>query len=294
MWDEIAIAISQTTGEKFISDRRQAQSGGCINQTNKISDRKRQFFVKTNSANCLDMFVAEAIALQQIYETKTIRVPQAICWGVAGDAAYLVMENLELSGSQDWEAMGQNLAAMHRVKSDRGFGWDRDNTIGSTPQINNWTEDWVSFWSEYRLGFQIRLAKRKGWRCNIPEEKIYESLPRFFQDYHPQPAMVHGDLWGGNAAFVDGEVNGEPVIFDPALYFGDREVDIAMTELFGGFPSQFYRAYQDAYPLDAGYQQRKTLYNLYHILNHFNLFGGSYSSQANRMIQDICKRNLFE
>ncbi|NMF59035.1 fructosamine kinase family protein [Pseudanabaena yagii] len=285
MWDEIAIAISQATGAKFTSDRRQAQSGGCINQTTKISDGKRDFFVKTNTANQLDMFVAEAIALQQMYATKTMRVPQPICWGIAGEAAYLVMENLDLGGGQDWEAMGRYLAAMHRVTRDRGFGWDRDNTIGTTPQINNWTNSWLDFWREYRLAFQIRLAKRKGWRCSIPEEKIYAALPKFFRDYQPQPSMVHGDLWGGNAAFV----KGEPVIFDPALYFGDREVDLAMTELFGGFPSQFYRAYNAAYPLDAGYKERKTLYNLYHILNHFNLFGGGYGSQANRMIESICQ-----
>ncbi len=285
MWDEIAIAISQATGERFTSDRRQAQSGGCINQTTKLSDGKRQFFVKTNNANCLDMFIGEAIALKQMSATKTIRIPQPICWGIADEVAYLVMENLELGGNQNWEAMGHNLAAMHRVTSDRGFGWDRDNTIGATPQINNWTNSWIDFWREYRLAFQIRLAKRKGWRCSIPEEKIYNALPKFFRDYQPQPAMVHGDLWGGNAAFV----NGEPVIFDPALYFGDREVDLAMTELFGGFPSQFYRAYNAAYPLDAGYKERKTLYNLYHILNHFNLFGGGYGSQANRMIESICQ-----
>ncbi|WP_434683531.1 fructosamine kinase family protein [Pseudanabaena minima] len=283
MWDEIAIAISQTTGERFISDRRQAQSGGCINQATRISDGRRQFFVKSNTPNYLDMFAAEAIALKQMYATQTIRVPQPICWGIAGNVAYLVMENLDLGGHQNWEAMGHNLAAMHRVTSDRGFGWDRDNVIGATPQINNWTHSWLDFWIEYRLAFQMRLAQRKGWRCNIAEEKIYKALSRFFDDYQPQPSMVHGDLWGGNAAFVDGE----PVIFDPALYFGDREVDLAMTELFGGFPPQFYRAYQIAYPLDSGYQQRKTLYNLYHILNHFNLFGGGYGSQANRMIETI-------
>ena len=174
MWDQIAIAISQATGERFTCDRRQAQSGGCINQSTKLSDGKRQFFVKTNNANRLDMFEAEAIALRQMYATQTIRIPQPICWGIAEDAAYLVMENLELGGSQDWEAMGRNLAAMHRVTSDRGFGWGRNNTIGATVQINNWTENWVSFWSEHRLGFQMHLAKRKGWRCNIAEEKIYE------------------------------------------------------------------------------------------------------------------------
>ncbi|WP_055077304.1 fructosamine kinase family protein [Pseudanabaena sp. 'Roaring Creek'] len=284
MWKEIAIAISQATGEKFNADRCQAKSGGCINQANMLSDGKRQFFVKTNIANCLDMFVAEAIALKQMHGTKTMRVPQPICWGTVGETAYLVMENLELGGNQDWEAMGRNLAAMHRVTSDRGFGWDRNNTIGATPQINNWTNDWIDFWQEYRLAFQIRLAKRKGWRCAVPEAKIYEAIPKFFRDYQPQPAMVHGDLWGGNAAFI----NGEPVIFDPALYFGDREVDLAMTELFGGFPAQFYRAYNGAYPLDAGYRERKNLYNLYHILNHFNLFGGGYGSQASRMIESIC------
>jgi fructosamine-3-kinase len=285
MWDEITLAISQTIGEKFTSDRHQSLSGGCINQTTKLSDGKRSFFVKTNIANRIDMFIAEAIALEQISATKTIRVPQPICWGVAGEAAYLVMESLELGGGQDWESMGRNLAAMHQVKSDRGFGWERNNTIGSTPQINDWTEDWVTFWQEHRLGFQIRLAKRKGWHCRIPEDRIYDSLPKLFRNYQPQPAMVHGDLWGGNAGFV----NGEPVIYDPALYFGDREVDLAMTELFGGFPAQFYRAYDAAYPLDSGYQQRKTLYNLYHILNHFNLFGGGYGAQAVRMIESICQ-----
>ena len=285
MWEQIAIAISQSTGQKFVGDRIQSKSGGCINQTAKISDGDRHYFVKTNQASLLEMFIAEAIALQQIYDTRAIRVPKPICWGIVEDTAYLVMENLELGTKQNWEIMGRNLAAMHKVTSDRGFGWERNNTIGSTPQINNWTEDWIEFWIEYRLGFQISLAKRKGWICNVSEQDLYATIPSLFRDYQPQPSMVHGDLWCGNAAFVESE----PVIFDPALYFGDREVDLAMTELFGGFPSHFYQAYQAAYPLNQGYQKRKNLYNLYHILNHFNLFSGSYGSQANRMITDIAK-----
>lgn len=285
MWEQIAIAISQSIGQKFVGDRIQSKSGGCINQTAKISDGDRHYFVKTNQASLLEMFIAEAIALQQIYDTHTIRVPKPICWGIVEDTAYLVMENLELGTKQNWEIMGRNLAAMHKVTSDRGFGWERNNTIGSTPQINNWTEDWIKFWIEYRLGFQISLAKRKGWICNVSEQDLYATIPSLFRDYQPQPSMVHGDLWSGNAAFVESE----PVIFDPALYFGDREVDLAMTELFGGFPSHFYQAYQAAYPLNQGYQKRKNLYNLYHILNHFNLFSGSYGSQANRMITDIAK-----
>jgi len=285
MWEQIAIAISQSTGQKFVGDRIQSKSGGCINQTAKISDGDRHYFVKTNQASLLEMFIAEAIALQQIYDTRAIRVPKPVCWGIVEDTAYLVMENLELGTKQNWEIMGRNLAAMHKVTSDRGFGWERNNTIGSTPQINNWTEDWIEFWIEYRLGFQISLAKRKGWICNVSEQDLYATIPSLFRDYQPQPSMVHGDLWCGNAAFVESE----PVIFDPALYFGDREVDLAMTELFGGFPSHFYQAYQAAYPLNQGYQKRKNLYNLYHILNHFNLFSGSYGSQANRMITDIAK-----
>ncbi|PZU93399.1 MAG: hypothetical protein DCE90_16660 [Pseudanabaena sp.] len=283
MWEQIAIAISQSTGQKFVGDRIQSKSGGCINQTAKISDGDRHYFVKTNQAHLSEMFIAEAIALQQICDTHTICAPRPICWGTVDNTAYLVMENLELGTKQNWESMGQNLAAMHKVNSDRGFGWERNNTIGSTPQINNWKEDWIEFWIEYRLNFQIRLAKRKGWNCSVSEKEFYAMIPNLFQDYQPQPAMVHGDLWSGNAAFV----GSEPVIFDPALYFGDREVDLAMTELFGGFPAQFYRAYQAAYPLDQGYQKRKNLYNLYHILNHFNLFGGSYGYQANRMIMDM-------
>lgn len=280
MWEQIAIAISQSTGQKFVGDRIQSKSGGCINQTAKISDGDRHYFVKTNQASLWEMFIAEAIALQQICDTHTIRVPKPICWGITEDTAYLVMENLELVTKPNWEVMGRNLAAMHRVNSDRGFGWERNNTIGSTPQINNWTEDWIKFWIEHRLGFQISLAKRKGWKCHVVEQEFYAIIPQLFDGYQPQPSMVHGDLWSGNAAFV----GDEPVIFDPALYFGDREVDLAMTELFGGFPTQFYRAYQSAYPLDQGYQKRKNLYNLYHILNHFNLFGGSYGSQSNHMI----------
>lgn len=285
MWDEIAIAISQATGQKFTIGQQRAQTGGCINETMTVSDRDRHFFVKTNRANCLEMFMAEAIALQQIYATQTMRVPQPICWGTTGETAYLVMENLNLGGSQNWDAMGRKLAAMHHVTSDRGFGWDRHNTIGATPQVNDWTKDWLDFWINHRLGFQIKLAKRKGWRCPIAESQVYDAIPSLFADYQPQPAMVHGDLWGGNVGFADGE----PVIFDPALYYGDREVDLAMTELFGGFPAQFYQAYQASYPLDVGYHRRKTLYNLYHILNHFNLFGGSYGLQASRMIQEVVK-----
>jgi fructosamine-3-kinase len=231
------------------------------------------------------MFEAEALGLQQMLATATIRVPKPICWGIVADSAYLVLEWLELGSgdTKSWQEMGRKLAAMHSHTSSKGFGWIQNNTIGSTPQINTWTADWAEFYAQDRLGYQFQLAKRQGG--HFPQqETLLAAIPLMFADYQPQPSLVHGDLWGGNAACT---VTGEPVIFDPATYFGDREVDIAMTELFGGFPAAFYHGYNEVFPLEPGYEKRKTLYNLYHILNHFNLFAGGYGAQASRMIAQI-------
>ncbi|AKV69855.1 fructosamine kinase [Microcystis panniformis FACHB-1757] len=231
------------------------------------------------------MFAAEALGLKQIHATKTIRVPEPICWGIAEKSSYLVLEWLEFGGgnSQSWEKMGQNLARLHQVSLSDRFGWQCNNTIGSTPQINTVSNNWADFFAHQRIGYQLRLAKERGG--NFPDEdQVIPAISEILSQHQPHPSLVHGDLWSGNAAIT---VDGEPVILDPATYWGDREVDLAMTELFGGFPAAFYRGYNDVFPLDAGYQKRKTLYNLYHILNHFNLFGGGYASQANRMLQEI-------
>lgn len=282
MWDQIAEHISRSIGH-FTIRQRQSVGGGSINRAFLIADGDRRFFVKTNDPSELAMFEAEALGLKQIHETGTMRVPRPICWGV-GKSSYLVLEWLSLGGAGPWEQMGERLAAMHQTTIDSGFGWHRSNTIGSTPQHNPWTADWGEFFTHYRLGFQLQLAKGKlnPDACN----HLLAVAPRFFNGYRPRPALVHGDLWSGNAGFC---ASG-PVIYDPAVYFGDREVDLAMSELFGGFPTTFYQGYQQAYPLEAGYEQRKTLYNLYHILNHLNLFGGAYASQAERMIQQVLKK----
>ena len=288
MWTQIEAHISRLTGENFQSQQRRSVGGGCINQASALIGDRRTYFVKLNQASGVAMFEAEALGLSQMLETQTIRVPKPICWGTASDSAYIVLEWLELGGgasNQFWEEMGRQLAAMHKAIpaiGKGGFGWRRNNTIGSTPQINSWTQNWGEFFAEYRIGYQLQLARRRGG--NFPQqERLLAAIPKLLV-HQPQPSLVHGDLWGGNAAFTK---SGEPVIFDPATYVGDREVDIAMTELFGGFPTDFYRGYNEIYPLDAGYKQRKTLYNLYHILNHFNLFGGGYGSQASRMIEQI-------
>ena len=294
MWIEIADRISQAIDKQFEIIDRQSVSGGCINQTYLISnDRQDRYFIKLNQSSRAEMFVAEAKGLLEMATTKTISVPVPICWGTVAEHSYLVLDDLDLtvggasplenrSNPQGWTEMGKNLAAMHRdrISNTPKFGWHVNNTIGSTPQINTWETDWTKFFTNHRIGYQLKLAQRKGG--NFPKAaELLAAIPQILATHQPQPSLVHGDLWGGNAGFTSA---GIPVIFDPATYWGDREVDVAMTELFGGFPAAFYQGYESAYPLDSGYPQRKILYNLYHILNHYNLFGGSYQSQANSSI----------
>ena len=284
-WQTLAEQIGQLLGRRFEICDRTSVGGGCINQAYAVADKQQTVFVKLNQASKLSMFEAECAGLQEIYRSQTIRVPKPFGCGIAGTSAYIVMEWLPLGGSNTaaWQTMGHNLAAMHRVSSDQGFGWQRDNTIGETPQPNPWTDSWLRFFQTHRLGYQFKLAKRRGGHFPRGPE-LLEALPELLSGHDPAPALVHGDLWSGNAAVTQGN---EPVILDPATYYGDREVDLAMTELFGRFPNAFYQAYEAAYPLPKGYSARKPLYNLYHVLNHFNLFGGGYRSQANRMIDQI-------
>ncbi|MEM9924618.1 MAG: fructosamine kinase family protein [Cyanobacteria bacterium P01_D01_bin.50] len=288
MWTEIEAQIALATGEKFKTQKRRSISGGCINQGYSLTDGVRTYFIKLNQASQVQMFEAEALGLQQMYDTATIRVPKPICFGTVDNSCYIVLEWLEMGGgnSKSSKEMGKKLAAMHKKSLVKKFGWDINNTIGSTPQINTWTEDWVEFFTNHRLGYQFQLGKRRGG--NFPQaDELLSVIPELLAAHEVEPSLVHGDLWGGNAGFLE---SGEPVIFDPATYYGDREVDIAMTEVFGGFSKAFYEGYNEVFPLADGYEQRKILYNLYHILNHFNLFGGGYASQANQMISRILKK----
>ena len=193
-------------------------------------------------------------------------MPAVFDHGVKNGKAFILLERLDLSRSGDWSAMGRALAALHRKTGPR-FGWRRDNYIGLAPQINTWKDDWVEFFVACRLRPQ---ASKAG--IALAEERIRALL----QDHRPAPSLLHGDLWSGNAGFTAAG----PVVFDPAVYYGDREADVAMTELFSGFPREFYDAYNKEWALDAGYARRKHLYNLYHLLNHLNLFGGGYLGQV--------------
>jgi fructosamine-3-kinase len=279
--DQISQQIATVTGGDFVCTNQQSLGGGCINSAFKLEGKDSSYFVKHNSAHMLNMFIAEAAGLEAMAETRTIRVPKPVCHGIAGNQSYLVMDYIPFGGGNNTQQLGEQLAEMHR-HTHRQFGFHIDNTIGSTHQDNTPDDDWVSFWQQRRLGFQLELAKKNGCgrRLSSNGEKLLEHIPQFFTNYQPRPSLLHGDLWGGNYSYAS---DGQPVIFDPATYFGDREADIAMTECFGGFGRGFYNAYNGAWQLDVGYSVRKTLYNLYHIINHFNLFGGGYLGQAESM-----------
>ena len=245
------------------------------------------YMVKLNAVNRVAMFAAESAGLAAMAATQTIRVPRSITHGVTNQHSFLVLEYCNLASHGDSSLLGTQLAAMHRCHAAQ-FGWHQDNTIGVTPQPNNWSSDWLNFWREQRIGFQLNLAARNGYLGDLQKlgKQVLDALSNLLADHTPQASLLHGDLWGGNHGFL---ADGTPVLFDPAPYYGDREADIAMTELFGGFAPEFYSAYQQAYPLDAGYSKRKNLLNLYHILNHCNMVSSSYVSQAESMMRGILK-----
>ena len=274
-WNEIGTDISAFTQTSFTITQTTLIGGGCINQAYCVTNGKQRYFVKLNARERLSMFENEAAGLMEIHQSQTLRVPLPICCGCDNFSAWLVLEYLDLIGSASGKGrdFGKQLAAMHRTTATH-FGWNRNNTISS---------QWVDFWRTHRLGYQLKLAQENGFNGKLQTlgENLLIELDELLAEASPLASLLHGDLWSGNYAF-DG--SGNPVIFDPAVYYGDRETDMAMTELFGGFPADFYSAYRHEYPLDSGYNTRKIVYNLYHILNHLNLFGSSYRRQAEQMM----------
>ena len=254
-------------------------SGGDISAAWRAGD----VFLKTGPESSYDMLSAEAEGLAELAAPDVIRVPRVLACAIHGDTAYLATEWLEFGrATRETEArLGRRLARLHQVTRDR-FGWHRDNTIGLTPQHNDWSNSWVAFFKEQRLGFQLELAAKNGFTGSLQEQgaHLLKRLPVFFEGDAPRPALLHGDLWGGNW----GSCDGEPVIFDPAVYYGDPESDLAMTRLFGGFGPAFYEAYAELIPPASGSHDRSDLYQLYHVLNHLNLFGSAYLGRAQELI----------
>jgi protein-ribulosamine 3-kinase len=283
-WQPIIKQIEAETNQCFTVLTSLQVTGGDINSTYKLLGANKSYFVKLNLPDLLPMFEAERAGLVELSKTQTVRIPSAIACGSTNAHSFLVLENIDFGKSslKSDRILGQQLAHLHLLPQPY-FGWHRHNTIGSTPQPNNRCESWLTFWREQRLCFQLKLAANKGYggRLQTSGDQLLSDMDAFFTDNHAKPALLHGDLWAGNAAVDE---CGNPVIFDPACYYGDRETDLAMTELFGGYSQDFYAAYQDNYPLDKNYSKRKPLYNLYHLLNHLNLFGRSYLRQCENII----------
>jgi protein-ribulosamine 3-kinase len=259
--------------------------GGDINQAYRLELGRYRFFVKLNRAALLPMFDAEKAGLDTIRQSRTLRVPEVFMAGIEDDYAFIVMEFIEFSGQPDAGRFAVALAEMHNSFNQQ-FGFYADNTIGSTAQVNTFNDDWVDFWRRHRLGFQLELARQNGLDAGLIDagHRLLDELGKFFSTYQPRPSLLHGDLWSGNQA-ADTQRN--PVIYDPACYFGDHEADLAMMELFGHPGECFFASYAENFPLDDDYAVRRELYNLYHVLNHANLFGGGYGLQALRMIESL-------
>ncbi len=264
----------------LLPEGTQRVSGGSINQCFSIQGRHgSRYFVKTHNADQLEMFVDEADGLGELASARAVKVPAVVATGIAGSQAYLLLENLNLGEKTKIaaERLGQQLAEQHRHVAER-FGWQRDNRIGLTRQPNTQNLDWMAFWRDQRLGYQLRLAEKNSHGDEIQRQghALLRRLPDILT-HAPPASLLHGDLWGGNWGV---SADKQPVIFDPAVYYGDREAELAMTRLFGGFPASFYAAYENTWPLPPGHEKRGQLYQLYHVLNHLNLFGRSYAPQA--------------
>lgn len=286
-WAVLSPALSSATGARFEAAPAARVHGGCINDSFRWETASGPQFVKIAPSASYAMLEAEAAGLDELAQAGAVRVPAVRGLGATAAQAFLALEWIDFGSpsAASESRLGEQLAWQHRV-SAHAFGWRRDNTIGSTEQPNAWGDDWMVFFRERRLRPQLELAARDGHDGPLRERGalLLELMGAYFGSYRPVPSLLHGDLWGGNWS---ADASGQPVLFDPAVYFGDREADLAMTRLFGGFGNAFYTAYHSAWPLDQAAGARRTLYNLYHVLNHLHLFGGGYQAQAQSMIDRL-------
>jgi fructosamine-3-kinase len=278
MWQAVTEQLSETLHSHFEIDERVKITSNHENNCYVITNGREKFFVKTSTRELLPQFDAEAISLKRLYETQTIRVPKCYLTGTSHAHSFIVLDYLPLSQLTDPSAsfdLGVQLAKLHSVGEQKEYGFDSDNYIADTLQPNQWNKKWARFFSEQRIGWQLQLLSEKG--LNLGDiDSLVEFVYQKLIHHQPRPSLLHGNLWFGNVGHtVDGVVT-----FDPACYWGDAECDLALTELFGGFEPEFYQGYESVLPLMNEYQYRKHIYNLYHLLNHCNLFGGHYINDA--------------
>ncbi|MBK9710186.1 MAG: fructosamine kinase family protein [Kouleothrix sp.] len=297
-------------GDDTAPIERAAVGGGSISRAERIRTARGEYLLKTGGAGLQRFFECEARGLGLLAASGAVRVPGVLAYRdadnderrtlnaesdirehsslIAHRSSFILLEWLAPPAGADraraGEILGTALAALHRSTAP-AYGLDHDNYIGATPQPNGWAGSWLEFFRERRLRFQADLARRQG-RWTPQRERLMERLlgrlDRWIDGRAVQPSLLHGDLWGGN--FIVGP-GGAPALIDPAAYYGDREADLAFTALFGGFPEAFYQAYAAAWPLPAGWRERQDLYNLYHLLNHLNLFGEGYGSQVDQVLR---------
>ena len=253
----------------------------------KVQGADGHYFIKIGSLNDLTLLMSEKIGLEALAVTRAIKVPKVIFVGETSTCSFLICEYLDLKKDNlfSGKILGKQLALLHQ-NSNEFFGLKEDNWIGLSPQKNHWHENWISFFKKNRLQPQLAMVFERGYRSSLEEktERLMETLPMFFDQYKPKPSLLHGDLWSGNWGTINKTT---PAVFDPAVYYGDREADLAMTKLFGGFPQSFYDAYNYHWALDYGFKVRQNLYNLYHLLNHLTLFGEVYLRQTIDVLEQL-------
>ncbi len=284
--EKLQQAVVNVSGTEI--SRATSIGGGDISRAVRVTlADERQLLVKWHPNPLAGMFSAEARGLDLLRLAESLRIPAVVAHGEKSEAhpAFIAMEWLGRGSSSRTvaEELGRGLAEMHRVTAAQ-YGLDHDNFIGANPQPNQQSDNWVTFFGEQRLGFQMDLAERNGYLPGARQRQLEKLLARLgdWLPAEPPASLLHGDLWGGNWLATD---SGEPALIDPAVYYGHREAELAFTELFGGFSSAFYDAYNETWPLDAGYGERKDLYNLYHLLNHLNLFGGGYAGSVDNVLR---------
>lgn len=282
VFNAVAEILTEKHGNSFQIKSVQKLGGGCINNAMKVITSHGMYFLKWNNTAMADIFEKEAAGLIELKKAagESLKVPEVIAFAaIDGTPGFLLLEYLESSGgnAKSDEKLGRGLAQIHRYLSDK-FGFYSDNYCGATTQNNHWKENWAEFYSVNRLGFLLQKIKTE--RQFYEEDykvikRLIEKLPGLLPE-SSVPALIHGDLWSGNYMHT---IHG-PALIDPATSFSEREMEFGMITLFGGFSSRFFDAYHEVYPFPDDWKQRNRLYQLYHILNHYLLFGGSYLSQA--------------
>lgn len=280
-------AFKDVLGVKKIHDA-EILPPNALSQSRIYKTDQGDFFVKIYDLPDVWMFEAEFKALQIIEQTATLRVPKPYYYGKNENMCFLIMEYIELSGHipSSQEKLGHQLAKMHLTKFARSFGFEMNNTIGLTTQINNWTKNWVTFFIHYRLEFQLRVVEKnyEDYELVSLGIKFIEKFPQFFEGLKVLPSLLHGDLWSGNTAK---NLEGNPVVYDPSSYYGHHEAELSILQMFGGFNKDFFDGYRELIPCDDGFEERQWGYQLYHYLNHYNLFGDSYRPACMSLLRKL-------